>query len=138
MEIIGYVDHVIYRKAETGYTVFILVSEGDEITCVGTLGQIDQGDNLLIEGEEIAHVLYIEIHIVSVVFSVCTGIQKKACGIVFPYKIAYFADTGSFAGFTDFVANTVNHQRRMVIQSLNMLKQCAVADKIFFTLKHFF
>ena len=58
MEITGYVDHIIYRKPENGYTVFILISEGDEITCVGTLGQIDQGDYLAIEGEEVAHAIY--------------------------------------------------------------------------------
>ena len=58
MEITGYVDHVIYRKPENGYTVFILVSEGDEITCVGTLAQIDQGDYLQIEGEEVSHAIY--------------------------------------------------------------------------------
>ena len=58
MEITGYVDHIIYRKPENGYTVFILVSEGDEITCVGTLGPIDQGDHLLIEGEEVSHAIY--------------------------------------------------------------------------------
>lgn len=58
MEIKGYVDHIIYRKAENGYTVFILVSEGDEITCVGSLPQIDQGDHLLLEGEEAVHPLY--------------------------------------------------------------------------------
>ena len=58
MEITGYVDHIIYRKSENGYTVFILISEGDEITCVGNMGQIDQGDNLLIEGEEVSHAIY--------------------------------------------------------------------------------
>ena len=58
MEITGYVDHIIYRKLENGYTVFILISEGDEITCVGNMGQIDQGDNLLIEGEEVSHAIY--------------------------------------------------------------------------------
>lgn len=58
MEITGYVDHIIYRKPENGYTVFILVSEGDEITCVGTLGQIDQGDNIQISGEEVSHAVY--------------------------------------------------------------------------------
>ena len=58
MEITGYVDHIIYRKPENGYTVFILVSEGDEITCVGTLAQIDQGDYLQIEGEETSHPVY--------------------------------------------------------------------------------
>ena len=58
MEITGYVDHIIYRKPENGYTVFILISEGDEITCVGNMGQVDQGDNLLIEGEEVSHAIY--------------------------------------------------------------------------------
>ncbi len=58
MEIKGYVDHIIYRKPENGYTVFILISEGDEITCVGSLPQIDQGDHLSIEGEEVLHPLY--------------------------------------------------------------------------------
>ena len=58
MEITGYVDHIIYRKPENGYTVFILISEGDEITCVGNLAQIDQGDYLQIEGEEVSHAIY--------------------------------------------------------------------------------
>lgn len=58
MEIKGYVDHIIYRKPENGYTVFILVSEGDEITCVGTMSQVEQGENLLIQGEELEHPLY--------------------------------------------------------------------------------
>ena len=58
MEIKGYVDHIIYRKPENGYTVLILVSEGDEITCVGNMEQVDQGDHLLICGEETEHPLY--------------------------------------------------------------------------------
>ena len=57
-QITGYVDHIIYRKAENGYTVFVLISDEDEITCVGTLGQIDQGDYLQIEGEEVSHAIY--------------------------------------------------------------------------------
>ena len=57
-QITGYVDHIIYRKAENGYTVFVLISDEDEITCVGTLGQIDQGDFLQIEGEEVSHAIY--------------------------------------------------------------------------------
>ena len=58
MEITGYVDHIIYRKPENGYTVFILINEGDEITCVGNLAQIDQGDYLQVEGEEVSHAIY--------------------------------------------------------------------------------
>lgn len=58
MEVTGFVDHIIYRKPENGYTVFVLVSEGDEITCVGNMGPIDQGDYLKIEGEEVEHAIY--------------------------------------------------------------------------------
>ena len=57
-QITGYVDHIIYRKAENGYTVFVLISEEDEITCVGNMAQIDQGDYLQIEGEEVSHAIY--------------------------------------------------------------------------------
>lgn len=32
----GYVDHIIYRNAENGYTVLVLVVNEEELTCVGT------------------------------------------------------------------------------------------------------
>lgn len=31
----GYVDHIIYQNRDNGYTVACLVSQGEEITCVG-------------------------------------------------------------------------------------------------------
>ncbi|MBQ9991279.1 MAG: ATP-dependent RecD-like DNA helicase [Lachnospiraceae bacterium] len=58
MEIKGYVDHVIYRKPENGYTVFVLSTKEEDITCVGYLQQIDQGENLQIQGEVVEHPLY--------------------------------------------------------------------------------
>ena len=58
MEIKGYVDHVIYRKPENGYTVFVLSTKEEDITCVGYLQQIDQGENLQIQGEIVEHPLY--------------------------------------------------------------------------------
>lgn len=39
----GYVDHIIYRNSENGYTVLILIGEDEEITCVGTLHYIGEG-----------------------------------------------------------------------------------------------
>ena len=30
----GYVDHIIYRNQDNGYTVASLVVEGEELTCV--------------------------------------------------------------------------------------------------------
>lgn len=58
MEYKGYVDHIIYRKEENGYTVFVLSMKEDDVTCVGYLPQIDQGEDLLIVGEEVEHAVY--------------------------------------------------------------------------------
>lgn len=58
METKGYVNHIIYRKPENGYTVFVLSTKEEDITCVGYLQQIDQGENLLIQGEMVEHALY--------------------------------------------------------------------------------
>lgn len=59
MEILkGYVEHIIYRNADNGYTVMNIVCDEDEITCVGMFQGIDQGENLEIQGEYIEHALY--------------------------------------------------------------------------------
>lgn len=54
----GYVEHIIYQMPESGYTVFNLVAEGEEITCVGTCKGLTQGENLEAEGEYIDHPVY--------------------------------------------------------------------------------
>lgn len=54
----GYVEHIIYQNTENGYTVLNLVSEGDEITCVGILKNLEQGENISAEGEFVSHPLY--------------------------------------------------------------------------------
>ena len=38
----GFVEHIIYRNAENGYTVMNLIVGEDEISCVGFFGTIDQ------------------------------------------------------------------------------------------------
>ena len=40
--ITGYVDHIIYRNADNGYTVLVLVCEEEEITCVGIFSGISE------------------------------------------------------------------------------------------------
>ena len=58
MDIIkGYVEHIVYQS-ESGYTVFHMVSEGDEITCVGTLKGLTVGETIEAEGEGITHPVY--------------------------------------------------------------------------------
>ena len=52
MEVIkGYVEHIVYRNPENGYTVFNMVSEEEEITCVGVFSDIVEGENLEAKGE---------------------------------------------------------------------------------------
>lgn len=38
----GYIEHIIYRNTDNGYTVLNLVVDGEETTCVGTFRVIDQ------------------------------------------------------------------------------------------------
>ena len=39
----GYVEHIIFRNTENGYTVMNVVAEEEEITCGGSLLYIDEG-----------------------------------------------------------------------------------------------
>ena len=58
-QIKGYVAHIIFRNAANGYTVFELQGEKEEeITCVGTLQALDEGELLELTGEYIQHAVY--------------------------------------------------------------------------------
>ncbi|MCI8358199.1 MAG: ATP-dependent RecD-like DNA helicase [Lachnospiraceae bacterium] len=54
----GYIDHIIYRNTDNGYTVLNLIADEKEITCVGTFQTIDQGENIEAEGDYTAHPVY--------------------------------------------------------------------------------
>ncbi len=54
----GYIEHIIYRNTQNGYTVFQLISDGEEITCVGILKTSEQGETIEAQGEYTAHPLY--------------------------------------------------------------------------------
>ncbi len=54
----GYVEHIIYRNADNGYTVLNLVSVEDEITCVGIFSAIVEGENIEAQGEYTEHPTY--------------------------------------------------------------------------------
>ena len=60
----GYVDHIIYRHVENGYTVFEFAceDEGDEVleTCVGTFPFINEGEYMLLYGKMVKHPTYHE------------------------------------------------------------------------------
>lgn len=54
----GYVEHIIYQNAENGYTVMNLVSDEDEITCVGIFQGLGAGETIEVTGEYTEHALY--------------------------------------------------------------------------------
>ncbi|MBO5303803.1 MAG: ATP-dependent RecD-like DNA helicase [Lachnospiraceae bacterium] len=54
----GYVEHIIFRNAENGYTVFVLICDEEELTCVGTLSVISEGENIEAVGEYTEHPMY--------------------------------------------------------------------------------
>ena len=56
--ITGYVDHIVYRNGENGYTVFSLENENGGVTCVGNFNYINEGELLELEGEYVNHNIY--------------------------------------------------------------------------------
>ena len=50
MKLEGYVEHIVYRNEENGYSVLNLVSEGQEITVVGSFHYISEGELLELTG----------------------------------------------------------------------------------------
>ena len=42
----GYVDHIIFRNEDNGYTVLNLIVKGSEVTCVGTFEYVGEGELL--------------------------------------------------------------------------------------------
>ncbi len=54
----GFIEHIIFRNAENGYTVLNLVDGEEEITCVGIFQTADQGETIEAQGEYITHTVY--------------------------------------------------------------------------------
>lgn len=57
-EVKGYVDHIVFRNEDNGYTVFNLNNEDGDLTCVGTFPYIGEGELLRLSGEYVLHALY--------------------------------------------------------------------------------
>ena len=58
--ITGYIDHIIFRNEDNGYTVMVLKggSEEDELTCVGSFPVVTQGASVEQEGNFTQHPVY--------------------------------------------------------------------------------
>ncbi len=54
----GYVEHIVFRNAENGYTVFQMVTDEEELTCVGVFSVLSEGELIQAEGTRKEHPLY--------------------------------------------------------------------------------
>ena len=54
----GYVDHIIYRNVDNGYTVLVLAAGEEELTCTGIFSDIAEGENIEAIGEFTDHPTY--------------------------------------------------------------------------------
>lgn len=54
----GYVDRIIYRNGENGYTVLSLVRDDIEMTVVGTFTFINEGEYICVTGNYTKHAVY--------------------------------------------------------------------------------
>ena len=59
MEIIkGYIEKIVYRNSENGYTVMSINADGEDIACVGIFHFIDEGEYVEVRGEYTDHPTY--------------------------------------------------------------------------------
>lgn len=54
----GFVENIIFRNEDNGYTVFNIVYDEEEITCVGVLSYINTGEFITAQGEFVKHAVY--------------------------------------------------------------------------------
>lgn len=54
----GYVEHIIFRNEDNGYTVMELIADGSAVTCVGIFEYIGEGELLELHGSYVEHATY--------------------------------------------------------------------------------
>ena len=57
-KITGTVGHIVFRNEENGYTVLELITEGNEMTCVGNFSTVAEGQTLELQGSYTDHMAY--------------------------------------------------------------------------------
>ena len=57
-KISGYVEHIIYHNEENGYTVLTMAVSGEELTVVGSIASVNEGEYLEAEGDYKLHPTY--------------------------------------------------------------------------------
>lgn len=58
IQIKGYIKEIKFYKPETGYTVLVLVTEDGDLTCVGNISRVDEGESIEVFGDMTFHPSY--------------------------------------------------------------------------------
>ena len=54
----GFVENIVFRNEDNGYTVFDIKYKGEHITCVGSISYINAGEFITANGEFVQHAIY--------------------------------------------------------------------------------
>lgn len=54
----GYIERILFRNEENGYTVLEVVSGGEETACFGNVPYVNQGETVRVTGEFVSHPVY--------------------------------------------------------------------------------
>ena len=54
----GFIENIIFRNEDNGYTVFNIIFNGEEITCVGSLSYVSAGEYIVARGAFVKHPVY--------------------------------------------------------------------------------
>lgn len=54
----GFVENIVFRNEDNGYTVFDIKYKGEHITCVGSISYINAGEFITASGEFVQHAIY--------------------------------------------------------------------------------
>lgn len=54
----GYVDHIVFRNNDNGYTVMVMICDEEELTCVGIFSDVAEGECIEAHGEYTDHPTY--------------------------------------------------------------------------------
>ncbi len=54
----GFIENIIFRNEDNGYTVFTIMFNGEEVTCVGSLSYVSAGEYIVAKGAFVKHPIY--------------------------------------------------------------------------------
>ncbi len=57
-KISGYIEHIVFKNEDNGYTVMNVIADEEEVTCVGIFQAVSEGECIEMEGEYTVHPSY--------------------------------------------------------------------------------